>query len=97
MIKLTLAAGLAAMLPADEGIVKRGRRVLTVEANDWAELVAQISRRFTALSNHVFDEESQLRSGMLIAVNDEVTSRRHGTPQISPGDEVFLFTQIAGG
>jgi hypothetical protein len=97
MIKLTLAAGLAAMLPKDDETQQRGRRTVTIEANSWSETVEQINRRFRRLGDHVFDDEGRLRPGLLIAVNDKVTSRRDGIPHIGPGDEVFLFTQIAGG
>jgi sulfur transfer ThiS family protein len=59
--------------------------------------VEQINSRFQRLGDHVFDDEGRLRPGLLVAINDEVTSRRDRTPRIAPGDEVFLFTQIAGG
>jgi hypothetical protein len=97
MITLTLAASLASLLPEHGDNARSGRRSITIDANNWPETVDQIRHRFAQLANHVFDESGQLRSGLLIAVNDEVTSRSDGPPQITPNNEVFLFTQIAGG
>lgn len=97
MIILTLSAPLATLLPEQESNDRHRRQSIRIDANSWTDAVSEISRRFQRLANHVFDESGQLRRGFLAAINDNVSSRSDGPPRIDPGDEIFLFAQIAGG
>lgn len=97
MITLTLSASLAALLPDHNYKGENRHCSIKVNANNWAEVVAEIRLKFQRLASHVFDESGQLRPGLLAAVNDDVNARGDGDPLIGPGAEVFLFVQIAGG
>jgi molybdopterin converting factor small subunit len=97
MVTLTLSAPLAALLPENKNNRRNGRCSITIDANNWTEAVNEIHLKFERLASHMFDESSQLRPGLLVAVNDDVNSHGDDYPRINPGDEVFLFTQIAGG
>ena len=97
MVTLTLSASLAALLPEHESSRKNGSYSIMIEANSWTETVNEIRLKFQRVAGHVFDESGQLRSGLLAAVNDYVSAHGDGCPQVKPGDEVFLFAQIAGG
>jgi len=97
MVTLTLSASLAALLPEHKNNGRNRRYSITVDANSWTEVVNQVQLKFQCLANHVFDQSGQLQPGLLAAVNDDVNSRGDGYPLIKPGDEVFLFAQIAGG
>lgn len=97
MVTLTLSASLAALLPERKNNRRNGCYSITVDANSWPEAVNEIRLNFQDLASHVFDESGQLRPGLLVAVNDDVSSHGDDYPRIKPGDEVFLFAQIAGG
>ena len=97
MVTLTLSASLAALLPEHSNTSRNGRYSITVDANSWQETVDEIRVKFHRLANHMFDESGQPRPGLLVAVNDRVSSHGDGQPRIEAGDEVFLFAQIAGG
>lgn len=97
MIKLTLSASLARMLPPSVHSGNSARATLDVDVNDWAALVEDIGGRFTALADHTFDTSGRLRSGLLVAVNDEIVAGVSRRPVVKHGDDVYLFTQIAGG
>jgi molybdopterin converting factor small subunit len=97
MVTLTLSASLAALLPEHDNSSKNGRHSITVDADCWTEVVNETRVKFQRLASHVFDESGQLRPGLLAAVNDDVSSYADDYPPIKPGDEIFLFVQIAGG
>ncbi|WP_026360893.1 MoaD/ThiS family protein [Amycolatopsis nigrescens] len=97
MVTFTLAASLAGFLPERERAGMPAHCSLTIDANNWPEAVAQLRSRCERLGEHVFDGAGRLRPGFLVAVNDVVASRREGPGRLRPGDELFLFAQIAGG
>ncbi|SDP40256.1 MoaD/ThiS family protein [Lentzea jiangxiensis] len=95
MVTMTLAASLATYL--SDGAGSPGHRSLTLDAETWPETVREIRQRHQRLGHHLFEESGRLRSGFLVAVNDEVSRRPEGPTHLRSGDHVYLFVQIAGG
>ncbi|MBF6170090.1 MoaD/ThiS family protein [Nocardia blacklockiae] len=99
MVVVTLATSLVTYLnDADEGAASpTDSRSITVTADSWLGLVQEISLRFDRLAKHLFDEDGRLRRGFLLAVNDEIYRRPDRLACLRNGDQLFVFTQIAGG
>jgi molybdopterin converting factor small subunit len=98
VVTVTLASSLASYLP-DDGVAPHsaGHRSVTLVAESWSETVREIRARYSRLGEHLFEESGQLRSGLLVAVNDQLDHHKDGPRGIQPGDSIFLFAQIAGG
>lgn len=96
MVTVTLSASLVALMP-ERADARRTRYSMTIDSDTWDGVVSEISTRFRRLADHLFDESGSLRPGLLVAVNDDVILHVTDPPQVRPGDEIFLFTQIAGG
>jgi hypothetical protein len=97
MLKLTLSASLLSLLPESDRAEVGNRHTLSVDAGSWPEAVTQLQNRFPRLAAHVLDPSGRVKRGFVVAVNDRITSVNEQPPEISPGDDIFLFTQIAGG
>lgn len=98
MISVTLASSLAAHLPADGGAARSGgHRTVVLDADTWPDAVAEMRTRFSRLSDYLFDESGGLRSGFLVAVNDENVGNSAGLRNLRSGDKVLLLAQMAGG
>lgn len=95
MVTMTLAASLAPYL--SDGAEVPESRSLTLDAESWPETVREIRQRHQKLSRHLFEESGRLRSGFLVAINDEVSRHPEGPTHLRSGDHVYLFVQIAGG
>jgi hypothetical protein len=95
MVMVKLSASLAALLP--EQTRQSTRSAIEVDAANWPETTQQIALRFQRLARHVFTETGQLRSGLLMALNDEIIKPGSEIPRLEQTDEVYLFQQIAGG
>lgn len=95
MVMVRLSASLAALLPEQPG--RSTRRTIEVDAANWPETTHQIALRFQRLARHVFTDTGQLRSGLLMAVNNEIIRPGDEIPWLEQTDEVYLFQQIAGG
>jgi hypothetical protein len=97
MLTLTLTAALFSLLPEHERVNAGPGREVSVDASNWSETVAQIQARFPRLAARVLDGSGAVKPGFLIAVNNQVPSSNAELPDVTKGDEVFLFAQIAGG
>jgi molybdopterin converting factor small subunit len=98
VVTVTLAASLASYLPEDEAAPDpAGHRSVTLPAETWTETVREIRARYRRLGEHMFEESGKLRSGLLVAVNDQLDRHQHGLHSIRGGDNIFVFAQIAGG
>ena len=93
-MKVTLAASLAAYLPQHSG---DGHHSVTLKAETWPEAVRELRSRFDRLGRHLFEDSGRLRSGFLVAVNEQVDHGEDGPRHVRSGDELFVFAQIAGG
>ncbi|NUT49477.1 MAG: MoaD/ThiS family protein [Saccharothrix sp.] len=95
MVDVTLGASLAGYLP--DGDESSGRRSVALAADTWPDTVREIRSRFEKLGERLFDESGRLRSGFVVAVNDEVSRGPDGPRLLGPGDRLYVFAQIAGG
>ncbi|WP_018221465.1 MoaD/ThiS family protein [Salinispora pacifica] len=97
MLKLTLSASLFSLLPyTEQKTDAKINRTVTVDANSWEELVHRMRIDYPQLADHVLTPNGLIKTGFLVAVNDDVAPRSE-RPDISGGDGVMLFTQMAGG
>jgi molybdopterin converting factor small subunit len=98
VVTVTLAASLATYLPEDPiGPCPAGHRSVTLAAESWPDTVQELRSRFDRLGEHLFEESGRLRSGFLVAVNDQLIRHEDGPRDVRSGDKVYLFAQIAGG
>jgi molybdopterin converting factor small subunit len=97
MVQITFASSLAAYLPHGDDPASGGHRTITVDGATWPDAVREIRKKYERLGEHLFDASGTLRSGFLVAVNDQLRPRPHLLPALDPGDSIFIFTQIAGG
>jgi hypothetical protein len=95
VLTLTISASLSALVGSAAG--NNSIRSVQIEADDWTMAVAAIRAQFPRLAERVFTDTGRIRPGFLVAVNDVVSSCGEEVPDIRPGDEVFMFVQIAGG
>jgi hypothetical protein len=96
MLRIMLPVPLASLLPQREKTTIAARHSLSLEANSWCEAAAEMRRRFPALAERVLSDDDFIRNGFLLVINDEV-ALRGSYPHVTPGDELTLIAQIAGG
>ncbi|KOX16374.1 hypothetical protein ADK67_40160 [Saccharothrix sp. NRRL B-16348] len=80
-----------------DGDQSYGHRSVALTASTWPETVREIRSRFEKLGERLFDESGRLRTGFVVAVNDEIVRGPDGPRLLGPGDRLYLFAQIAGG
>jgi molybdopterin converting factor small subunit len=96
MVRLTLSASLAVLLPESDQ-VRTSHTTVQVDASCWNELTEQMRQRFPVLAGRVLNGGSDVSPGFVVVVNDEVTRKPPGDLELSPGDEVYMFAAVAGG
>lgn len=74
------------------------RDAVEVEARTVGEALETLSRRYTELRRHLYNEEGKLRSFVNIYLNDEDIRylQREATP-LNDGDTLTIVPSIAGG
>jgi len=99
MVKLTLSASLARLLLRDNepGQARSSRTTVTLDASNWSEMTEQIRERFPALAKQILNGGTEVLPGFVVVVNDEIVRRPDPRFALSPGDEMSVFTAVAGG
>jgi molybdopterin converting factor small subunit len=97
MVRLTLSAPLATLLPDNGEHSRASRTTVQVDAASWLELVEQMRSRFPALAGRVLNGAHDIKPAFVVVVNDEVTRRPDPAFALRPGDEVYMFAAVAGG
>jgi molybdopterin converting factor small subunit len=97
MVRLTLPAPLAALLPEDERRLAPGRRSLSLLSESWEDIVDELRRRCPALADRVLTDDGEVSAAFVLVVNDEVVPGRRSSFALGSGDEIFLIAAIAGG
>ena len=76
----------------------RGVATVDLRANDLAEAINEMNRRYPGLAYRILDDQGGLRRFVNVFVNDESVS--HRAPRevpLHPGDEVTILPSLAGG
>ena len=76
----------------------RGVATVDLRANDLAEAINEMNRRYPGLAYRILDDQGGLRRFVNVFVNDESVS--HRAPRevpLHPGDEVTILPSVAGG
>jgi hypothetical protein len=92
MVKLTLASSLCGLVDGVDSA-----RSVAIAADCWPEAVDEIRACHPRLAARVLHDDGHLRQGFLVAVNGVMKTTGDLAVEVGPGDEVFLFVQIAGG
>lgn len=76
----------------------KGVGTVELRANDLAEAIDELNRRFSGLAYRILNDQGRLRRFVNVFVNDEsVGDRAPNEVPLHPGDEVTILPSVAGG
>jgi molybdopterin synthase sulfur carrier subunit len=76
----------------------KGVGTVELRANDLAEAIEELNRRYSGLAYRILNDQGRLRRFVNVFVNDEsVGDRAPSEVSLQPGDEVTILPSVAGG
>lgn len=76
----------------------KGVGTVELRANDLAEAIDELNRRYPGLAYRILDDQGRLRRFVNAFVNeDPVSDRAPSDVALHPGDEVTILPSVAGG
>jgi molybdopterin synthase sulfur carrier subunit len=76
----------------------KGVGTVELRANDLAQAIEELNRRYPGFAYRVLDDQGRLRRFVNVFVNDEsVSDRAPSEVSLRPGDEVTILPSVAGG
>jgi sulfur-carrier protein len=92
------SSGIQVYVPYPLRGLTKGQGTVELQADDLAQAIAELNRRFPGMAYRILDDQGRLRRFVNAFVNDEpVSDRAPSEVALHPGDEVTILPSVAGG